>query len=74
MFIWLDVLIDKYLDSVSIFIEFRLVCFGFFNFIYGVMFIVMKMVGVIIDFYGLCFIVNDMNCKDFFVDLIYNLE
>lgn len=50
MFIWLDVLIDKYLDSVSLFIEFRLVCFGFFNFIYGVMFIVMKMVGVIIDF------------------------
>lgn len=50
MFIWLDVLIDKYLDSVSLFIEFRLVCFGLFNFIYGVMFIVMKMVGVIIDF------------------------
>lgn len=70
----LDALTDKYPDSVSLLTESRPACSGLFNLIHGVTLIVMKMAGVIIDFYGLCFTVNDMNCKDFSADLIYNSE
>lgn len=70
----LDALTDKYPDSVSLLTESRPACSGLFNLIHGVTLIVMKMAGVIIDFYGLYFTVNDMNCKDFSADLIYNSE
>lgn len=70
----LDALTDKYPDSVSLLTESRPACSGLFNLIHGVTLIVMKMAGVIIDFYGLCFTVNDVNCKDFSADLIYNSE
>lgn len=74
MLTWLDALTDKYPDSVSLLTESRPACSGLINLIHGVTLIVMKMAGVIIDFYGLCFTVNDMNCKDFSADLIYNSE